>query len=267
VKRRTNAPGIYSPEAVRYRAASVDAIHEVMAKYYQGVEEAQSELLDEAFHPEWLMRDTDTPEAALLGVEGKGAFILRVTKHGPYPGYAEDRVIVSMALGCDHLAYVRVNKDSSLSSTDFFLYRVADRWAIMDKIWMNPRADRPTHPDGTTTLAIVGGVLDRYFAALDQGDRETLTELLHVQWDLKFVERERGLVCLGKEEFLLAVGQGTERESLDHTRRLTVETCQDGMAVVRIDLPAGAGTRFLAILKVGPNWKIVAERRCCSERT
>ena len=251
-------PFIFEPDIQRIHSEDAAAIHAVMARYYQGVEEARADLLDEVFHPDWLMKDTDTPGAAALNVEGKAAFIDRVRGHGPYPGYAAGRRVVTVSGAHDRLACVRVDKTESRSSTVFIFFKVGGVWAIMDKIWVHPRptGDNPTPI--APALTAVATRIDDCFRALASADGGALEALFHERWEMKSLGgggiTEYGRAHLLDERFELA-------GHADHSQLASIDVFQGNMAVIRIDLPAREETRFMIMLRVGDLWQFVLERR------
>ncbi len=258
VDRPMTPPFIFQTDIQRVHSEDAAAIHSVMARYYQGVEEARVDLLAEVFHPDWLMKDTDTPGAATLNVEDKAAFIERVRGHGPYPGYAAGRRVVTVSAAHDRLASVRVDKNESCSSTVFMFCKVGSTWSIMDKVWVNPRlpgvVPRPMAP----VLEAVSTRFDDYFRALASVDRSSLETLLHERWEMKSIGRD-GIIVHDIEEVL--DGRIEPSGSTDHSQLVSIEIFQEKMAVIRVDLPAREETRFMVMLRVGDPWQFVLERR------
>jgi hypothetical protein len=251
-------PFIFQPDIQRIHSEDATAIHAVMARYYQGVEEARVDVLDEVFHPDWLMKDTDTPGALTLNVEGKAEFIKRVSDHGPYPGYAAGRRVVAVSTAHDRLACVRVDKTESRSSTVFVFFKLGGAWVIMDKVWVNPQpaADvpRPIAP----VLEAVSSRLDGYFRALADDDRVAIGALLHERFELKSIG-SGGFVGQNRVEAL--DGRLAPSTPADSSQLVSIDVFQESMAVIRIDLPADEETRFMVMLRVGGVWQIVLERR------
>lgn len=248
---------IFLPDIQRRHSEDAAAIHAVMARYYQGVEEARVDLLEEVFHAAWLMKDTDTPGAVTLNVEGKAAFIERVRGHGPYPGYAAGRRVVVVSNAHDRLACVRVDKTESGSSTVFVLVKIEGVWTILDKIWVNPRpaadALRPIAP----VLEAVSSCLDGYFRALAAEDRGATEALLHELWEVKSVGG--GIICQDRKQIL--EGRLAPAAPADPSQLVSIDVFQETMAVIRIDVPAREETRFMVLLRVGDRWQFVLERR------
>ena len=157
------SPVIYQTDLAKRNARDLEAIYSIITTYYEGVEEAKVHLLEEVFHSAWLMKDMDTPNGDLLHVEDKPTFKKRVSDHGPYPGYAQERIIVNLDLAYEKMAFVRVNKDANRSCTCFFLYKFGNDWQLMDKVWPNVRKPIPSGNDrirvvvGPHRLAVVGG--------------------------------------------------------------------------------------------------------------
>ncbi len=251
-------PFIFLPAIQRVHSEDAAAIHAVMARYYQGVEEARVDLLEEVFHPAWLMKDTDTPGAATLNVENKAAFIERVRGHGPYPGYAAGRRVVTVSAAHDRLATVRVDKNESCSSTVFMLCKVGGTWSIMDKSWVPPgsvaEVSRPIGPG----LVAVPSRVDDYFRATGGADRPSLETLLHERWEMKSIGGD-GILVHNLEQVL--DGRIEPSDSADPSQLVSIEIFQEKMAVIRVDLPAREETRFMVMLRVGDPWQFVLERR------
>lgn len=253
---------IFTPEILQQNQEDLSAIYNCMAKYYEGVERAKSELLDEVFFEDWLMKDTDSPHAVHLNVEDKATFIKRVKDHGPYPGYAQERVIADIRLSYEKLAFIRVNKDPSRSSTSFFLFKVNGEWKIMDKIWLNTRKENSHYIPSKNSYATVESLIDNYFKALSNGDYVKLSDLLHQNWDLKYIDESNQLVIEKKEDFINRLSANSIEDHIDYSQLLSIDVYHDGLAVVRIDRPSQGETIYLTIFKVGGDaWKIVNERR------
>jgi len=258
-------PFIFSREALSVRTRDLREIYSAIAAYYEGVELARTELLEAVFHDSWLMKDTDNPGARSLNVEDKRTFLERVSRHGPYAGYAEDRRVAAISLAYDDLAFVRVDKDSSRSATCFFLFRAGGAWKIVDKAWVNPREDYADASADPRSLSAAARLVEEYFRSVSNRDLESLDALLHRSWDLKYLADDR-VRAVTKDLYLEQVGAVKKGAYVDLTRLLSVETHQDGMAVVRVDLPRGRETIFLVLFEVGKVWQIASERRG-AERT
>ncbi len=159
------------------------------------------DLLEDVFHKDWVMRDTDSPGETRLNLEDRATFIKRVRDHGPYAGYASERVFASVSVVHDQLAFMRITKEPSRSSTSFFLGKVAERWVILDKLWVNvPEESTTIQP--STAYAEVEETLHEYFRTLVQADRQALAALLHEGWDLKHSDAEGDLDMVSSAGFL-----------------------------------------------------------------
>ncbi len=249
---------IFQPDIQRIHSEDAAAIHAVMARYYQGVEEARADLLDEVFHPSWLMKDTDTPGAVTLNVEGKAEFIKRVSDHGPYPGYAAGRRVVAVSTAHDRLACVRVDKTESRSSTVFVFFKLGGDWVIMDKVWVNPRSAADVTRPIAPVLQAVSSRLDGYLRALAGKDRGAIQALLHERFEMKSVG-SNGFVGHSLEAALQ--GHLASSWTADSSQLVSIDVFQESMAVIRIDLPADEETRFIVMLRIDGAWQIVLERR------
>lgn len=255
------SPYIFTPEVHQQKAADIAAIYTTMAKYYEGVEKAETDLLDMVFHQEWLMKDTDNPEENVLNVEDKATFIKRVKNHGPYQGYAKERIFANVGIAYDNLAFIRVNKDLSRSSTCFFLFKIGGEWTIMDKFWRNRGKEVAPIPLVKDSYRTIEQLINDYYHALANTDEKRLRTLLHDAWDLKYVQRDGSLHVETKETFLQQLTARSKTDHLDYSQLLAIDLYHDGLAVVRIDQPSKSETTYLTIFKVGTNWNIVNERR------
>ena len=155
------SPYIFNSDNLIQHSKNLSEIYTQMAKYYEGVEKANLDLLDKVFHKNWFMRDTDTPEEATLNVENKQKFIRRVRDHGPYPGYAKYRAFTTVGVAYDNLAFVRINKKSS---TSFFLFKLNGEWMLMDKLWatMEPSGSGQS---SSSNFSAVDELMTNYFGA------------------------------------------------------------------------------------------------------
>lgn len=116
------------------------AVLEVLADYYRAVTEGDPALVRSVFAPCWHMKnhDEDAPpaEASLLA-EGTEAFAMRLEQ--PLPGYWDDRHVADVQIIWNRLAYVRVDRPSTPSTTVFLFARDRDGWKIIDKAWTDGR--------------------------------------------------------------------------------------------------------------------------------
>ena len=256
---------IFLPESLTKNTEDLSAIYAAMAKYYEGVEKARPDLLDNVFHAQWLMRDTDSPNREHLNVEDKPAFIKRVSNHGPYPGYAQYRSIVNVGRAYDNLAFVRVNKDPSRSATSFFLFKVDGEWKITDKVWLNPRDEHVQAPLQQSAFTEVRKLIENYYKGLARADDVLISRLLHNDWELKYMKNDGSLTIENKEAYVEGLKTKPAEEYIDHSQLLSIELYHDGLAIVRVDQPAASIISYLTVFKVNGVWLIVSERRSCNE--
>ncbi|MEM9649680.1 MAG: nuclear transport factor 2 family protein [Bacteroidota bacterium] len=252
-----NSNFIFHPANVVQNTEDYAEIYSVMGKYYQGVEMAQPNLLDEVFHETWFMRDTDTPNTATLNIENKSTFIQRVQDHGPYPGYASDRVFATVGLANGNLAFVRVNKAPSRSATSFILFKLNGQWILMDKVWANVRNTSQTE-HRSLAYAETDSLLHSYFEALATSDVGKVSELLHDGWDKKHIVQHGQFETLSKTEFLKTIPN--RQHQIDFNQLFSIELYHDNLAVGRVDFPSTKTTSFLTLFKINGGWKIASER-------
>ena len=252
-----NPKFIFHPDNVVQNTADYAEIYSVMGKYYQGVEMAQPDLLDEVFHKTWFMRDTDTPNTATLNIENKPKFIKRVQDHGPYPGYASDRVFATVGLANGNLAFVRVNKAPSRSATSFVLFKLNGKWTLMDKVWADVREGSQTVHRSLAYTA-TESLLHSYFEALSTYNVEKVSGMLHAGWDKKYLNPKGQLKTISKTEFLKTIpGQ---QHQIDFNQLFAIELYHDNLAVARVDFPSTNSTSFFTLFKINGVWKITSER-------
>lgn len=243
---------IFDQPNLEQHAQDLSAIYASMAKYYEAVEIGNVEYLESVFHVDWYMRDTDTPDEAILNVEDKNRFYERV-RNRPLPGYAEGREFTTTSLANGHLAFMRINKKSSKSSTSFMFFKINGNWVIMDKVWVNTEEIAHTSEE----YQAVEQLLDRYHQASYAADRNTLKELLHEQWDRKWVDSQGSYQRISKDDFLNSL----EKEASESPNKLrSIDMYYNKLAIARIDLPAKASTSFLFLFKVNGKWVIAFER-------
>lgn len=252
------SPFIFDSNNLEQNTQDLSSIYTGMAKYYEAVEKANVVLLDEVFHDQWFMRDTDTPDEASLNVEGKQTFIKRVQDHGPYPGYASERAFATVSMANDDLAFVRINKAPSRSSTSFFFFKISESWKIVDKLWVNV-TDESSEIRRSETYVVVERLLHDYFAALKASDAQVLDKLLHEHWDLKHMADNGQLQSVSKQQYLKATESNGDH--IDYSQLLSIDVYHGKMAIARIDIPSETATSFLIFFKVGDQWQIVSERR------
>lgn len=253
---------VFDKENLQRNSEDISAIYHIMGNYYEGVEKANSALLDKVFHESWFMRDTDVPEEGYLNVEDKSTFISRVRNHGPYEGYASHRVFANTGMVYKNLAFVRINKDSSRNSTCFFLFKINGDWNILDKIWVNPRALYKEAMPSQNNYALIESLVQDYYEGCAFSNRPLLNELLHEQWDLKYLDNSGKLLIKTKNDLLLNLS--SEHNYQDYSQLLSIDIYHDKLSIVRIDQPDKLMTSFLIIFKIKGKWYIVNERRAMS---
>lgn len=254
LKNKKQTSYIFSKEHLQRHFTNLDAIHSRMADYYEGVERANTSLLDMVFSEDWFMRDTDTPNMATLNVESKQMFIDRVGEHGPYPGYAENREFATIGFAGENFAFVRVNKKGS---TSFFLYKIGGKWMIVDKIWA-PIVVPSMETNRSSDYAEIETLLYRYFKAVQRGSRDLLKEILHKDWDLKYVDADNNLQILDKNTFLDNLPGSNNY--LDYNQLLSIDLYHGKLAIARVDDTDKKVTSFLVFFKVDGKWTLAAER-------
>ncbi|MEX0313851.1 MAG: nuclear transport factor 2 family protein [Allomuricauda sp.] len=247
---------IFHPNNLMRNSDDLSAIYGVMAQYYEGVELGKPDLLKTVFHTEWQMRDTGTPDEATLHIADKSNFVNMVRDHGPYPGYASERVFAHVGMANDNLAFIRINKAPSRSSTCFYLYKLNQGWTIMDKLWV-PVREAADLPPTSESYRAVEMLLHTYFKALAVADTQVLSDMLHPDWDSKTIDSEGKLTTVSKTALL----QNPKTEQIDFTQLLSIDLYHDKLAIVRIDIPSQDSTSFITIFKIDGNWKITNERR------
>ncbi|MGX1928799.1 nuclear transport factor 2 family protein [Flagellimonas sp. 2504JD4-2] len=254
-------PYIFNSDNLKQHSKNLSEIYNQMAKYYEGVEKANLDLLDEVFHKNWFMRDTDTPEEATLNIENKQKFIKRVRDHGPYPGYAKHRAFTTIGFANDNLAFVRINKKSS---TSFFLYKLNGEWMLMDKLWatMEPSSSGQR---GSSNFSEVDELMTNYFKAVSREDQEALDKMLHPNWDKKVITIENKIEIIRKSDFLENIG--TASKNADHTKLLSTDLYHQKLAIVRVDFPEDFTTSFLICFKINGQWTIAGERTTIKKAT
>jgi hypothetical protein len=60
---------------------------------------------------------------------------------GPLPGYDHNRHIADVQVIARRIAYVRVDRPSTPSTTVFALHRGDDGWRLIDKVWTDGGKD------------------------------------------------------------------------------------------------------------------------------
>ncbi|MGE3930441.1 MAG: nuclear transport factor 2 family protein [Hyphomonadaceae bacterium] len=116
------------------------AEHEVLSvlhEYYRGVTHGDGAAMRRIFAPCWHMKNH---EGEALVSEETEAFVQRLD--GDYSTYWNDRQIADVHVAGDRIAYVRVNRPSTPSTTVFLFARTPPGWRITDKAWTDGR--KPT---------------------------------------------------------------------------------------------------------------------------
>lgn len=117
-------PALATPEALA-----------VLDRYYRAVTDGEPAPLEDIFDAGWHMKNHEFGE---IVCEDKAAFIKRI-EPGPLPGYSDNRQIADVQVIADQIAYVRVDRPSTPSTTIFVLFRVGGRWVVSDKVWADGR--------------------------------------------------------------------------------------------------------------------------------
>jgi len=243
---------IFDQRNLDQHAKDLSEIYASMAKYYEAVEIGNMEYLETVFHTDWTMRDTDTPDEATLNVEDKDRFYERV-RNRPLPGYAEGREFTTTSLANGHLAFMRINKKSSKSSTSFMFFKINGEWIIMDKVWVHTEEIAHT----SEAYQAVEQLLDRYHRASYAADQNTLKELLHKQWDRKWLDAQGSYQRISKDDFINSL----EKEASERPNKLrSIDMYYNKLAITRIDMPAKSSTSFIFLFKVNGQWVIAFER-------
>lgn len=119
------------------RRSTEAAVLEVMAEYYRAVTEGDPGTIQKIFAPFWEMKNH---EYGVIVAEDKAAFVARI-EPGPLLGYWDDRQIADVQVIYDRLAYVRVDKPSTPSTTVFLFMKLNGRWRLIDKAWVDGRME------------------------------------------------------------------------------------------------------------------------------
>ncbi|WP_420321610.1 nuclear transport factor 2 family protein [Flagellimonas sp.] len=245
---------IFNQENLEGHAQDLSAIYDQMGKYYEGVERANISLLDEVFHKNWFMRDTDTPKEATLNVENKQKFIDRVRNHGPYLNYAKHRKFANTGLANGNLAFVRINKKSA---TSFFLFKLDGKWILMDKLWATMES-QSADQNRSLDFFSVDRLVTEYFEAVKNSDSKTLEAILHSNWDKKTINADNHFKITDKNQFLqnLPVDKG----NIPHTKLMSMDLYHGKLAIVRVDFTDESSTSFFVCFKLNGQWTIAGER-------
>lgn len=110
------------------------AVLDVLEEYYRSVTESDKNGIRRIFASCWHMKNH---EDGALVCEGPDAFVERLDS--TFPGYWDDRQIVDVQIAGNRLAYVRVDRPSTPSTTIFFFANCGGEWKIIDKAWTDGR--------------------------------------------------------------------------------------------------------------------------------
>ena len=109
---------------------------QVLEQYYRAVTDGDPQFLRRIFAPIWQMKNHENGE---IVSEGTDAFVARIDQ-GPLPGYWDDRQISDVQIVSGRLAFARVDRPSTPSTTVFLFMKIAGDWLIIDKVWSVGRA-------------------------------------------------------------------------------------------------------------------------------
>ena len=233
------------------------AIYEVMAKYYQAVEEARLALLEEVFHPTWAMRDNDVPDRDQINLEDKPTFIQRVRQHGPYSNYAADRVLANLKLLAEGWAFVQITKTTSGNSTLFFLTEIEGTWMIVDKIWVNTAGDAMEEMDQVAEYRVLENLLHTYQDAINSSHDQYLEQLLDQRWNAKYWGAQSTLADKSRSAFFNELLEA----KLELSEILSINLFQTKLAVVQAECQQDNFTSFYVLFYIEGSWKMACERR------
>ncbi|MEO1135001.1 MAG: nuclear transport factor 2 family protein [Pseudomonadota bacterium] len=116
-------------------STAASAVLATLNAYYTGVDQDNPALLETAHHESWLMKNHENGEVA---AEPKDIFAARLS-NGKHNGYADDRQVADIQIIYDCMAYIRIDKPSSLGTTVFTFYREDGAWKIVDKAWSSQK--------------------------------------------------------------------------------------------------------------------------------
>jgi hypothetical protein len=112
---------------------------DVLGTYYKAVTDGAPNAVRAIFSHCWEMKNhEEIPNGQDLVAEGTEAFAMRL-EQGPLPTYWDDRQISDIQVMADRLAYVRIDKPSTPSTTVFLFAREHGAWKIIDKAWTDGR--------------------------------------------------------------------------------------------------------------------------------
>lgn len=111
------------------------AVLQVLEDYYRAVTDGDPDGVRRIFAPCWHMKNH---ENGALVSEDTDAFAKRL-EECPLPTYWNDRQIADVQVIANRLAFVRVDKPSTPSTTVFLFARNETGWKIIDKAWTEGR--------------------------------------------------------------------------------------------------------------------------------
>lgn len=122
--------------APQFRARDTEReVLDVLEDYYRAVTEGDPAAIRCIFAPCWSMTNHENDN---IVSEDTDAFAKRL-EEGPLPTYWDDRRIADVQIVAGRLAYVRVDKPSTPSTTVFMFARLGDAWKVIDKAWADGR--------------------------------------------------------------------------------------------------------------------------------
>lgn len=128
--------------ATHFAARSDEAqVLQTLERYYRAVTDGDPDEVRRIFASCWHMKnhDEDAPPAdAPVISEGTDAFAKRL-EPGPLPNYWTDRQIADVQIAANRIAYVRVDRPSTPSTTVFLFARIGGAWLVIDKAWTDGR--------------------------------------------------------------------------------------------------------------------------------
>lgn len=111
------------------------AVLDVLGKYYRAVTDGDPATIKRIFAPFWEMKNH---ENEVVVTENKDTFVKRI-ESGPLDGYWDDRQIADVQIIAGRLAYVRVDRPSTPSTTIFIFMKISGTWLVIDKAWTDGR--------------------------------------------------------------------------------------------------------------------------------
>lgn len=247
----------YNEKNKQKNLATKAAIYEVMAKYYQGVEEAKLNLLADVFHPSWAMRDNDVSQRDQINVEDKPTFIQRVRLHGPYKDYAADRFMADLNWFGEGWAFVQITKTTSGNSTLFFLLETEGGWLIIDKIWINTAGDPEVDMDSISEYRVIENLLHTYQDAIDSAHDQYLQQILDKEWDAKYLGEGKSLSEYTRTHFFKELALTKS----DLSEITAIKLFQSKLAIAQASGQDGTFTSFFVLFYIEESWKMACERR------